>query len=141
MPNEPRLDPTDARIVLALAADPRSSAIAIADRLGLSRNTVQARLARLESSGVLLSYEHRVDPAALGYPLTAFLFVPSTQVSEYLWKPARAFSDLENAKVELRQLHPSAAKCFGEARAGIDGFHGISRRGRIATFVAAEHLE
>jgi DNA-binding Lrp family transcriptional regulator len=74
-----RLDATDARLLLGLIADARASAVSLAARLGLSRNTVQARLGRLETAHLLRSYEHRVDPAALGYPLTAFLFVRVTQ--------------------------------------------------------------
>ncbi|MBB4683073.1 Lrp/AsnC family transcriptional regulator [Amycolatopsis jiangsuensis] len=79
MPSGPRLDATDARILLALGRDPRATAVALADELGLSRNTVQSRLARLEQGGGLRSPEHRIDPAALGYPLTAFVTVQVTQ--------------------------------------------------------------
>jgi DNA-binding Lrp family transcriptional regulator len=43
--------------------------------LGLSRNTVQARLGRLESSGAFLSFERSIDPAPLGFPLEAFIAV------------------------------------------------------------------
>ncbi|WP_230424136.1 Lrp/AsnC family transcriptional regulator [Streptomyces radicis] len=71
--NGVRADATDARILRALAKEPRATVLALAQRLGLSRNTVQARLARLERDGVLRSFEYRIDPAALGYPLTAFV--------------------------------------------------------------------
>ena len=37
------LDGTDARLLQALTEDPRSTVVALAERLGLSRNTVQAR--------------------------------------------------------------------------------------------------
>ncbi|MGI5132597.1 Lrp/AsnC family transcriptional regulator [Pseudonocardia sp. CA-107938] len=63
------MDATDARLLLALAQDPRASALALAERLGISRNTVQARLARLDLSAVQL----RLDPAELGYPITAYV--------------------------------------------------------------------
>lgn len=53
--------------------------LALAERVGLSRNTVQARLAGLETCGVLTSFERRIDPAALGCPLAAFVTVPVTQ--------------------------------------------------------------
>ncbi|MDT4932997.1 MAG: hypothetical protein QOK11_889 [Pseudonocardiales bacterium] len=75
----PRLDRTDARILLALNADPRATVLAIAEAVGIARNTVQARLAKLESSGALGSHERRIDPAALGYPLKAFITVQTTQ--------------------------------------------------------------
>src|SRR3712207_6876560 len=47
------VDATDARLLLALGEDPRASVMALSQRLGLARNTVQARLARLESNGAL----------------------------------------------------------------------------------------
>src|SRR5690606_25128906 len=74
-----RIDATDARLLLALAESPRATVLALAERTGLSRNTVQARLAGLEARGVLTSFERRIDPAALGYPLTAFVMVQVTQ--------------------------------------------------------------
>ncbi|WP_244453878.1 Lrp/AsnC family transcriptional regulator [Streptomyces malaysiensis] len=67
------VDATDARILLALADDPRTTVVALADRLRLSRNTVQARLAKLEQSGALGSFERRITPGLLGYPLAAFV--------------------------------------------------------------------
>ena len=79
MPSAQRLDSTDARILLALGRAPRATAVALADELGLSRNTVQSRLARLEQGEALRSAEHRIDPAALGYPLTAFVTVQVVQ--------------------------------------------------------------
>ncbi|MGW7069422.1 Lrp/AsnC family transcriptional regulator [Streptomyces sp. NPDC054855] len=79
MPNSARIDPTDARLLLALAAHPRATTVALAEASGLSRNTVQARLASLDRTGAVDSFERRVDPAALGYPLTAFV---TTQVAQ-----------------------------------------------------------
>jgi DNA-binding Lrp family transcriptional regulator len=73
------IDRTDARILLALVADPGATVVALADRTGLSRNTVQARLARLESRGTLTSFDHRIDPHSLGYPLDAFINIQVVQ--------------------------------------------------------------
>lgn len=70
-----KLDRTDTRLLLALAEDPRSSIVALAEKLGLSRNTVQARLSAIDSTDVLGSFERRINPAAIGYPLTAFISV------------------------------------------------------------------
>ncbi len=74
-----RVDAVDARILLELAAHPRASAVAVADATGIARNTAQTRLARLEAGGALGSFERRVEPAALGYPLTAFITALVTQ--------------------------------------------------------------
>jgi DNA-binding Lrp family transcriptional regulator len=68
-------DAVDRALLAALAPDPRATVVALADRLGLSRNTVQARMARLEASGAFLSFERSMDPAPLGYPLEAFIAV------------------------------------------------------------------
>lgn len=70
-----QLDATDLRILTTLCAQPKASAVAVATELGLSRNTVQTRMARLETSGALLPFEQRINPAALGFPLTSFVHI------------------------------------------------------------------
>ena len=42
-------------------------------RLGAARGTVQARLDRMGERGVITGYGPEVDPAALGYEVTAFI--------------------------------------------------------------------
>jgi DNA-binding Lrp family transcriptional regulator len=79
MPARNIIDRVDARLLLALADAPRATVLALAQRLGLSRNTVQARLDKLEAQSALDSAERRIRPAALGYPLTAFIMVQVTQ--------------------------------------------------------------
>jgi DNA-binding Lrp family transcriptional regulator len=69
------LDSVDLALLAALAQDPRATVVALADRIGLSRNTVQARMARLDRTGVLLSYERAISPQALGFPIEAFINV------------------------------------------------------------------
>jgi DNA-binding Lrp family transcriptional regulator len=69
------LDGTDTRLLSALARDPRRTVVALAQKLGLSRNTVQARMAQLEKKHVFLSFERRINPVSLGYPLMAFISV------------------------------------------------------------------
>ncbi|WP_063047025.1 Lrp/AsnC family transcriptional regulator [Nocardia pseudovaccinii] len=79
MPSTHTIDQIDARILLALIRAPRATALALAEETGLSRNTVQARLSKLESAGALESFERRVNPSALGYPLQAFVLTNVTQ--------------------------------------------------------------
>jgi DNA-binding Lrp family transcriptional regulator len=79
--NVPELDATDARLLLALGEDPRASVSALSQRLGLARNTVQARLTRLESNGVLGPLDRRIRPEALGYRLSAYVTVQVVQRS------------------------------------------------------------
>jgi DNA-binding Lrp family transcriptional regulator len=73
------LDGTDTRLLSAMAKDPRGTVVALAQKLGLSRNTVQARMAQLEKKHAFLSFERRINPAALGYPLMAFISVCSSR--------------------------------------------------------------
>ena len=67
------LDPLDARILLALDDDPDVSMLELARVLGISRNTVHARLQRLTREGVFLGFSQRISPASLGYPVVGDL--------------------------------------------------------------------
>ncbi|WP_434811537.1 Lrp/AsnC family transcriptional regulator [Microbacterium sp. bgisy189] len=69
------LDHVDLELLNALADDPRATVVALAERLGMSRNTVQARMGKLERSGVFLSFERAMAPQALGYPIEAMIAV------------------------------------------------------------------
>src|SRR5215470_3346207 len=66
------IDELDARLIVLLAAEPRVGVLEASKRLGVARGTVQARLDRLQSRGVITGYGPDVDPAALGYGVTAF---------------------------------------------------------------------
>ena len=80
MTAEEPLDTLDARLLLALLMRPAHPVIALAQRLGSFRNTVQARLGKTGTgSGALGSFERRIDPAALGYPLSAVITTRVTQ--------------------------------------------------------------
>ena len=66
------VDELDAGILGLLDSEPRVSVLELARRLGVARGTVQARMDRLSRSGVLRGLGPVIDPAALGYPVTAF---------------------------------------------------------------------
>ncbi|MDQ2755048.1 MAG: Lrp/AsnC family transcriptional regulator [Actinomycetota bacterium] len=66
------VDDLDARLLHLLAAEPDIGVLGAARRLGVARGTVQARLDRLRARGVIASLAPHLDPAALGYPVTAF---------------------------------------------------------------------
>lgn len=72
-------DHIDAALLRALVTNPDATNLAIADTTGLARNTVRARLARYASEGSLRSFERRIDPAFLGYPLEAFILTTVKQ--------------------------------------------------------------
>ena len=79
IPTPRTFDSLDARIILALDKDPEASALALSRTLGVARNTVHARLTKLESGGALRSFSRRLNPAALGYGLLAFLSLAISQ--------------------------------------------------------------
>jgi DNA-binding Lrp family transcriptional regulator len=71
------LDPVDAGILEQLTANPRIGLVEIARRVGVARGTVQARLAKLEARGAVTG--PGVDPAQIGYPVLAFVFLEIVQ--------------------------------------------------------------
>jgi DNA-binding Lrp family transcriptional regulator len=66
------IDRLDARLIALLAREPRIGVLEMSRRLGVARGTAQARLDRLRERGVVRGFGPEVDPAALGYPVTAF---------------------------------------------------------------------
>ena len=89
------MDATDARLLQALAEDPRATVMALSQQLGLARNTVQARLTRLENAGALAPFDHRVRPAALGHPLGAYVTVTVVQ---------RSLADVSDALAHIPEV-------------------------------------
>lgn len=76
-----RVDTLDARILLAVDDDPDASSLALANRLGIARNTLHARLQRLQRSGAIREFSRRVDPASLGRGLVAFVSIELSQTT------------------------------------------------------------
>ena len=74
------IDKLDAALIELLAAEPRVGVLEASRRLGVARGTVQARLDRMHDRGVITGYGPDVDPAALGYEVTAFITLEIRQV-------------------------------------------------------------
>ena len=66
------IDTLDARLLALLTEEPRIGILEASRRLGVARGTVQARLDRLQARGVVRGFGPLIDPAALGYTVTAF---------------------------------------------------------------------
>jgi DNA-binding Lrp family transcriptional regulator len=66
------LDDLDARLLALLAERPQIGVLGASRTLRVARGTVQSRLDRLVARGVIRSFAPQLDPAALGYPVTAF---------------------------------------------------------------------
>ncbi|HEX5741742.1 MAG TPA: Lrp/AsnC family transcriptional regulator [Pilimelia sp.] len=67
------IDTLDARLIEVLTAEPRVGVLELSRRLGVARGTVQARLDKLQARGVIRGFGPEIDPAALGYRVTAFV--------------------------------------------------------------------
>jgi DNA-binding Lrp family transcriptional regulator len=73
------LDALDVDLLRALQANPRAGVLELSRLLGVARGTVQARLDRLERTGVVTGYGPDVDLGAAGYGVQAFVFLEIAQ--------------------------------------------------------------
>jgi DNA-binding Lrp family transcriptional regulator len=73
MPAEPSaIDDLDARLILELQREPRLGVMELARRLGVARGTANARLEKLQRSGVVRGFGPDIGLDPLGYPVMAF---------------------------------------------------------------------
>ena len=96
------LDPFDRKMLDVLATDGRISVTELARRVGLSKSPVQARLKRLEDSGVIRGYRALLDPIRLGRDHVAFVEVRLSDTRE---KALAAFNAAAIAVPEIEQCH------------------------------------
>jgi DNA-binding Lrp family transcriptional regulator len=73
------IDKLDANLIATLRANPRVGLLEVARRLGVARGTVQARLAKLERTGVITGHGPEIDPSKLGYGVAAFVMIELAQ--------------------------------------------------------------
>jgi Lrp/AsnC family leucine-responsive transcriptional regulator len=77
-------DDTDRQIAAALVVDGRATLKSLAETSGLSVSAVQARVRRLEATGVITGYTALLDAEALGLPLAAIIAItPLDPALEY----------------------------------------------------------
>ncbi|HMS75697.1 Lrp/AsnC family transcriptional regulator [Gordonia sp. (in: high G+C Gram-positive bacteria)] len=67
------LDHLDVRLLELLSRNARAGVMELAQQLSVARNTVAARLKRLETAGVLDGFAPRLNLAPLGVSVRAFL--------------------------------------------------------------------
>jgi DNA-binding Lrp family transcriptional regulator len=67
------MDDLDGRLIDLFSEHPRLGVLEASRRLGVARGTVQARLDKLTSQGVITGWGPELSPEALGYPVTGFL--------------------------------------------------------------------
>jgi DNA-binding Lrp family transcriptional regulator len=73
------IDELDAQLLSLFAAEPRVGVLEASRRLGVARGTVQARLDRLATRGVVRGWGPDVDPASLGFRVSAFMTLEISQ--------------------------------------------------------------
>lgn len=96
------LDRFDQAILTTLAEDGRISITDLAKRIGLSKSPTQARLRRLEESGVVLGYRAMLNPIRLGLDHVAFVEVRLTDTRE---KALTAFNAAVLRIPQIEQAH------------------------------------
>ncbi|WP_046728056.1 Lrp/AsnC family transcriptional regulator [Streptomyces humi] len=73
------LDSLDIDLLRLLRDNPRTGVLELSRTLGVARGTVQARLDRMERSGVLIGFGPELDVAAAGFPVQAFVTLEIAQ--------------------------------------------------------------
>ncbi|MFW2541407.1 Lrp/AsnC family transcriptional regulator [Primorskyibacter sp. 2E107] len=96
------LDGFDRAILMALAEEGRISVTELARRIGLSKSPTQARLKRLEESGVIRGYRAILDPIRLGLDHVAFVEVRMSDTRE---AALEAFNKAVAAIPEVESAH------------------------------------
>ena len=69
------MDDTDRRLIALLRSDGRASVASLAKALGVSRGTVQNRMARLAADGTIVGYTVRLKPDVAEPRIHAFMTV------------------------------------------------------------------
>ena len=101
------LDSYDDAILRILAAEGRIPATDLARRIGLSKSPTQARLKRLEESGVIAGYRAMLDPITMGLAHVAFVEVRLSDTRE---AALQAFNRAVRAIPEVEQCHMIASR-------------------------------
>ncbi len=97
------MDALDRKLVDALRRDGRASYAELARTVGLSSSAVHERVAKLESSGVIMGYRAVVAPSSIGLGVTALIGI----------EPGETSTDEE--VVEALQSMPEVESCYGVA--------------------------
>ncbi|MFC6081641.1 Lrp/AsnC family transcriptional regulator [Sphaerisporangium aureirubrum] len=98
------IDALDARLLATMRANPRIGLTELARLLGVARGTVQARVDKLVSRGVIGDFGPTVVPLEVGYPILAFV---SLQISQ--GRLAEAVQALESVP-EILEVHGTSGQ-------------------------------
>jgi DNA-binding Lrp family transcriptional regulator len=95
-----QIDTLDSQIVTLFAGDPRMSVLEASRVLKVARATVQARLDKMQRSGVIAGWGPRIAPRELGYVVKAYCSLTIRQEAGHD-AVATALSDIP----EVLELH------------------------------------
>lgn len=101
-----QLDRIDRNILTALGRDGRASMAELAEKVGLSKTPVQARVKKLEKDGVIRGYSAVIDREKIGEGHVAFVQV---KLSDTRSAALDAFNKAVQAAPEIEQCHMMAA--------------------------------
>lgn len=74
-----KLDAIDFALLDSLHRDPQIGVLETSRRIRVARATVQARLKKLESAGIIVGYHPHIDLAAAGFDVQCFVQLETTQ--------------------------------------------------------------
>lgn len=100
------IDKFDAAIIQALAGDGRMTMTELARQIGLSKTPTQARVKRLEDSGVIAGYRAVLNPIRLGLAHVAFVEVRLSDTRE---AALQAFNRAVRGVPEIEECHMMAS--------------------------------
>ena len=102
------IDATDREILKILQQNARISNAEIARQVGMAPSAILERIRKLEGRGVIKGYEVRIDPAALGLNLLAYIMVRTKDFGGDL-RTGEALAEIE----EVQEVHHIAGEdCF-----------------------------
>ncbi len=93
--NEKILDRIGRKILSALQENARIPLSRIGEKVGLSAPAVAERVKKLEEAGVITGYHARIDPAAMGRSVSAFI---------HLTTDARHYPAVKSLAVDMPQI-------------------------------------
>jgi len=128
------VDDTDRRLISLLRNDARASVASLAKALGVSRGTVQNRMARLSASGTIVGYTVRLKPDVEEQRMRAFMTVAveGTQVDAVIkalrGEPAVAALYSTNGRWDIvAELRAESLEGFDRVLGRIRLIEGISQ--------------
>ena len=102
------IDDIDRKILKILQNNARTSNADIARTVGMAPSAILERIRKLERKNVILGYEARINPKALGLGLTAFTFV-RTEESVGSTASGQMLGDIP----EVQEVHHTAGQdCY-----------------------------